>query len=100
MRKSTNQEVFDVLMLRNGATETTATAQDYRRVTVRAADPMEAMRTIEGYHGEYALHNTSRRESASHLADYFRCAINRSALIWVAWTPQQQSHDGAEADHG
>ena len=50
MRKSTNQEVFDVLMLRNGATETTATAQDYRRVTVRAADPMEAMRTIEGYH--------------------------------------------------
>ena len=45
--KSTHQEAFDVLMLRNGATETTATAQDYRRVTVRAADPM---RTIEGYH--------------------------------------------------
>ena len=50
MENPTHQKAFDVLMLRNGATETTATAQDYRRVTVRAADPMEAMRTIEGYH--------------------------------------------------
>ena len=65
MRKSTNQEVFDVLMLRNGATETTATAQDYRRVTVRAADPMEAMQTIEGYHATSVVSHRPKSRARS-----------------------------------
>jgi hypothetical protein len=50
--------------------------------------------------GEYALHNTAGRTTASYLAHYFRCAIKLAELVWVAWTPQQRHLYGAEADLG
>ena len=54
MRNPTQQKAFDVVMLRNGVNEATATRKDFRRVTVMATDPLEAMQTVEQYHAACA----------------------------------------------
>jgi len=57
-------QAFDVVMLRNGATELTATFQDFRLVKVMASDPLEAMQTVEEYHGMFACkHRPKSRRS-------------------------------------
>jgi hypothetical protein len=41
------KEAFDVVMLKNGKHEATATIEDYRRVPVMASDPLQAQMSDE-----------------------------------------------------
>ena len=54
-------QAFDVVMLRNGVNEATATRKDFRRVTVMATDPLEALQTVTEYHGMFAVKRRPKR---------------------------------------
>ena len=60
-RATTDSKAFDVIMLRNGVTQAKATARDFRRVTVMTTDPLQAMETVEKYHGVCVTQRRAKR---------------------------------------
>ena len=61
LKTAPRPQAFDVVMLRNGVNEATATRKDFRRVTVMATDPLEAMRTVEQYHATFVVKHRAKR---------------------------------------